>query len=119
MRRKGGYRRRMARTRFEARCAWCGTVSLEAHQIDVFVGPRQEALVEFGCPVCQRLNVIALEIGDVATLRLVGIEPSPGPAPFELLEEHRGPAIGWDDLIDLHDALRDSGGPGEPVPEAA
>jgi hypothetical protein len=97
--------RAASRTRFEARCAWCGTVPLEAHQLEVFVGAQEDALFEFVCPVCLRLNVRALETGDVATLRLVGIEPTPGLAPFELLEEHRGPVIGWDDLIDLHEAL--------------
>jgi hypothetical protein len=119
MRRDGRHRRGMTRTRFEARCAWCGTVPLEADQLDVFVGSHEDALFEFACPVCRRLNVRALETHDLATLRLVGIEPTPGPAPFELLEEHRGPAIGWDDIIDLHEQLGDPAEPGQRMPEAA
>jgi hypothetical protein len=90
--------------RFEARCAWCGTVPLLPDQLEVRVRGGHEALFEFTCPRCARLNVRGLERRDVAALEAVGVEPVSGPGPFELLEQHAGPPIGWDDIIDLHQA---------------
>ena len=66
--------------------------------------PR-EGLFEFRCPSCDRLNIRPLAQADISTLVEVGVSPSRGPAPFELLEEHEGPPITWDDLIDFHDAV--------------
>jgi hypothetical protein len=62
-------------------------------------------LLEFWCPTCERLNVRALGRPELASLTRVGATPSEGPAPFELLEEHNGPPITWDDLIDFHQAV--------------
>ena len=112
---------RPAWPRFEATCAWCGRVPVEAGDLDVFVGAAErDALFEFRCPRCDRVNVRGLARNDVDTLRSVGIEPSDGPAPFELLETHAGPAIDWDDIIDLHEALSRRAAPvGERLSEAA
>jgi hypothetical protein len=109
MRREGGSQRRRVWTRFEATCAWCGRVPIVAEELGVFVGAvDRDALFEFRCPECERVNVRGLPRDDVATLLSVGIEPSTGPAPFELLEHHDGPAIDWDDIIDLHQALTEA-----------
>jgi hypothetical protein len=87
---------------FEARCAWCGPVPVDTVGLGVHVGSTGEALLEFACPACDRLNVRPLDRPDVAVLSSVGVEPLAGPAPFELLERHDGPPITWDDLIDFH-----------------
>ncbi len=90
--------------RVQAACLWCGMVEFDLHELRVHVA-GDEGLLEFSCPVCGRLNVRALGRAELASLTRVGATPSEGPAPFELLEEHTGPPISWDDLIDFHEAM--------------
>jgi hypothetical protein len=87
------------------RCAWCGPEELPLERVQITARSPREGLFEFRCPSCERLNIRALEPADLSTLVEVGVSPGRGPAPFELLEEHRGPPITWDDLIDFHDAV--------------
>jgi hypothetical protein len=94
-----------ARLRFEARCAWCGPVTLPGTALSVYVDSRGAGLYEFPCPSCERLNIRSLNPPDLEALAQAGVCPSPGTAPFELLEERTGPPIEWDDLIDFHQAL--------------
>jgi hypothetical protein len=89
----------------QAGCLWCGTVEFGLHELRVHVAGDDEGLLEFTCPVCGRLNVRALGRAELASLTRAGAAPSEGPAPFELLEEHSGPPITWDDLIDFHEAV--------------
>jgi hypothetical protein len=89
----------------EARCAWCGPVPLARPALEAHVGRGGDALLEFACPVCRRSNLRPLSGRDVAALRWFGVAGGDGPAPFELLEEHAGPPITWDDLIDFHQAM--------------
>jgi len=96
-------------TRIEARCAWCGPVMFDASGLQLHVGGHPAALAEFRCPDCDRVNVRAVAGDDVRALLGAGIKPSFGPAPFELLEEHAGPPIAWDELIEFHEALTRSG----------
>jgi hypothetical protein len=91
--------------RVQGRCAWCGPVTFIPADLQVHVGASGEALFEFDCPRCGRLNVRALDRRDVVALLVVGIEPVSGRAPFELLERHAGPPIDWDDIIAFHEAL--------------
>jgi len=99
-------RRSRERARVEARCAWCGFVALGADDLTVRVGQGDQALVEFACSSCARLNLRRLAPGGLSPLAGVGILPTTGgPAPFELLEAHDGPPLGWDDLLELHEAL--------------
>lgn len=88
--------------RFEARCVWCGPVTVGNEGLHVFVSPRGAGLFEFRCPSCSRPNFRSLSISDMEALALAGILPAKGRAPFELLEERSGPPIAWDDLIDFH-----------------
>ncbi|HYT78946.1 MAG TPA: hypothetical protein VEQ37_06770 [Actinomycetota bacterium] len=90
---------------FEARCIWCGPVTVDHDSLHVFVSPRGTGLFEFLCPGCDRDNFRSLSISDLEALALAGVRPVGGRAPFELLEERSGPPIGWDDLIDFHQAL--------------
>jgi hypothetical protein len=71
----------------------------------VHLAPGPEALAEFECPGCARLNLVRLGSLDAATLIAAGVRESEGLAPFELLEGRSGPPISWDDLIDFHQAL--------------
>jgi hypothetical protein len=98
-------RKTRERARVEARCAWCGFVALGVDDLRVRVGRDEQALVEFVCSSCSRLNLRRLAPGDLSPLADVGVVPSAGMAPFELLEAHDGPPLGWDDLLDLHEAL--------------
>lgn len=104
-----GERSRRPDLPFRARCAWCGEVDLGREDLEVHVGSGSEALLEFTCPRCGRLNVRRLEPEDVVELAAVGVGPAPGSAPFELLEERSGPPIGWDDLIDFHEWIARNG----------
>jgi hypothetical protein len=94
-------------TRFEARCVWCGTVGLEPENLSYRMSGR-EALALFACPACARLNLRPLRRVEAAALLVAGVRRSDGPVPFELLESRSGPPIGWDDLIDFHEALAGS-----------
>jgi hypothetical protein len=109
MARKGRTRGAGREFRFEARCTWCGPVTVEHHHLHVFVSPRAAGLFEFVCPACERANFRPLSIGDLEALALAGVRPTGGRAPFELLEERSGPPIEWDDLIDFHQALTRAG----------
>ena len=92
-------------TRVQARCAWCGEVELEPQGLRVNVGSGGTALFEFVCPSCGRLNLGGIDGAEAPALFAAGAEWCRGPAPFELLEERSGPPIGWDDLLDFHQAL--------------
>jgi hypothetical protein len=98
-------RRPASGTLARVRCAWCGPEELPLERVLISARSGQEGLFEFRCPSCDRLNIRALEPSDLSTLAEVGVSPRRGPAPFELLEEHDGPPITWDDLIDFHDAV--------------
>jgi hypothetical protein len=104
MRKDRGEDRSTEQTWVQAGCLWCGTVEFGIHELRVHVA-GDDGLLEFTCPVCGRLNVRALGRAELASLARVGATPSAGPAPFELLEEHSGPPITWDDLIDFHEAV--------------
>lgn len=89
----------------QAGCVWCGAVEFALQELRVHAAGRDQGLLEFTCPSCRRLNVRALGAPELTALAEVGAEATEGPAPFELLEEHAGPPITWDDLIDFHDAV--------------
>lgn len=95
--------------RFEARCTWCGPVTVEPECLHVFVSHRGAGLFEFLCPECGHANFRPLSISDLEALAMAGVRPTGGRAPFELMEERSGPPIGWDDLIDFHEALAKAG----------
>jgi hypothetical protein len=91
--------------RVQARCVWCGEVEFDLAYLRVHEASAEEGLLEFACPDCGRLNVRGLGGRELDALRRVGAHASSGPAPFELLEEHSGPPISWDDLIDFHQVV--------------
>ncbi len=90
---------------FEARCIWCGPVMVKYESLHVFVSSQGAGLFEFVCPACEQFNFRSVSISDLKALAFAGVRPVGGRAPFELLEERSGPPIGWDELIDFHQAL--------------
>ena len=93
-----------AGARFEAWCAWCGAVGLGREELTYHLS-EAGGLFEFACPTCDLLNIRRLGRADAAALLVAGVPRSMGAVPFELLERRSGPPIGWDDLIDFHEAL--------------
>ena len=89
----------------QARCVWCGDVEFGLGDLRVHAAGEERGLLEFACPSCGRLNVRPLGQPELAALATVGATATPGVAPFELLEEHSGPPITWDDLIEFHDVV--------------
>ena len=66
---------------------------------------RREALCQFACPVCTGVVTQELLPFDVAILRSMGASLLNGTIPFELVENHFGPPLSLDDLLDFHEAI--------------
>lgn len=88
-----------------AGCAWCGDVELGVAELGIHPSSNGSGLVEFTCRSCGRLNVRRVSNTEVAVLANVGATRSSRLAPFELLEPHAGPPIGYDEIIDFHEAI--------------
>ena len=85
-----------------ADCPTCGEVVAPAGRIVCGVSEAEEtALCEFPCPGCDRLLLIPLTPAELPALVLLGARRSDS-LPFELLETHSGPAVSWDEVLDLH-----------------
>ena len=86
----------------QADCATCGHVIAPASELLCAVSKDDAAaLCEFPCPRCNRVLTLPLAPTEVSTLVLLGARRARS-MPFELLEEHSGPALSWDEILDLH-----------------
>jgi predicted RNA-binding Zn-ribbon protein involved in translation (DUF1610 family) len=86
----------------QADCPTCGEVVAPASTLVCGVsGADENALCEFSCPRCDRALLHSLSSIEVNTLLLLGARHGTS-LPFEILEAHSGPAISWDDILDLH-----------------
>ena len=86
----------------EADCPTCGDVIAPASALVCGVSEADNrALCELQCPGCGRLLLHRLARDDVITLFLLGARKDDS-LPFELLEAHSGPAVSWDEVLDLH-----------------
>ena len=86
----------------QADCPSCGEVLARPSALVCGVSEAEEtALCEFLCPDCGRLLLRPLAPTDVPTLVLLGARKGRS-LPFELLEAHSGPAVSWDEVLDLH-----------------
>ena len=95
-----------------AQCPWCGPVTLKPSEMACAHEPRgQVALCEFSCPHCGRLVFIPVQPEHLGPLQSRGLQRPAGAIPLELLERHRGPALSWDEVLDLHLALRQTAYP--------
>lgn len=93
-----------------ARCHQCGPVELTPADFTLMVetvdpdgGYLFEGFYSFYCTGCERVaafeaNTVTVELLVTAGVRVTAM-------PLELTEPHTGPAIGYDDLLDLHLAL--------------
>lgn len=90
----------------QAECPWCGMVSLHPKDVRCETEPRTgEALCEVTCPVCVRVVYARTTPEGVGIIRAAGASRIEGLVPFELLERRTGPALRWDEVLDLLAAL--------------
>jgi len=85
-----------------ARCMWCGEIRFAIEDLECAIPARApEALCGFVCPSCGvpqfRRTTPERAIDYVRS----GAQRPTGPFPVELLEPHIGPAISWNDILDL------------------
>ena len=86
----------------QAACPTCGDVIAQASELVCGVSEGEEtALCEFSCPGCDRPLLLPLSPNEVPTLVLLGARTDRS-LPFEVLEPHSGPAVSWDEVLDLH-----------------
>lgn len=86
----------------QAECPDCGTVIQRASALSCGVSEADEAaLCEFACPTCDRILLVPVAPIEIGSLLLLGARRAES-LPFELLEEHTGPAVSWDEVLDLH-----------------
>lgn len=96
-------------TTIKASCPVCGDVELTPPQVRLVVcSVRAWSSYSFTCPTCQ--DVVRKPAGDdvVQLLTSGGVPAEDWVVPGEALEEHVGPGITWDDVLDFSLAL-DSG----------
>jgi len=91
-------------------CDGCQHVQIQpACDLDLYVPPVEldgvlGAYFTFPCDCCgPREESVAEDI--VTKLMLAGVVCHVMDIPKEAMEKHEGPPIGWDDLIELHEAL--------------
>src|SRR6266487_3948628 len=90
----------------QAECPWCGMVTLRPKEVRCEADPRtDEALCEIDCPVCHRVVYARTTAEGVKIIRAAGAIGIEGLVPFELLERHNGPALLWDEVLDVLERL--------------
>jgi hypothetical protein len=93
----------LTRTRIRATCPTCAEVELRGTDVALKVCTQPErSFYSFTCPACV---MVVVKPADERVIRLLvsgGLKPEYWEPPAELLEEHHGPAFGYDDLLDLH-----------------
>ena len=93
----------LARTKIRATCPDCGEVELRGPDVALKVCTQAErSFYAFTCPDCL---VLITKPADDRIVRLLvsgGVRPEFWEPPAELLERHDGPALDYDDLLDLH-----------------
>jgi hypothetical protein len=95
----------------QAECPTCGAVIAKASALTCGVSEADEsALCEFPCPTCDRVLLIPVAPIEISPLLLLGAHKTRS-LPFELLEEHSGPTVSWDEVLDLHFELENQSFP--------
>jgi hypothetical protein len=100
----------MAGTTIRADCRTCGYVNVSPDCLTLFYCTNRPNLsyYTFACPTCEQDNrreATATVIG--LLLSGSGCNVDRWEVPPEALEAHDGPPISHDDILDLHQALRD------------
>jgi hypothetical protein len=88
----------------KAECSSCGVVRLRAHDLTVrvCVDDESQAAYRFRCPRCAVAVVHEASAAICALLVSVGVDEEAWHLPAELREQHDGPALTSDDLLDFH-----------------
>lgn len=89
-------------TTIKASCPCCGDVELTPAQVRLVVcSVKDWSFYSFSCGTCK--NTIRKPAGEdiVRLLRSGGVTVEAWSVPAEALEEHIGPALGWDDVLDF------------------
>jgi hypothetical protein len=89
-------------TTIKASCPSCGDVELTPAQVRLVVCTVPSwSFYAFTCGACRDEVRKPADSEVVRLLRSGGVLPEPWAVPAEALEEHTGPAIGWDDVLDF------------------
>lgn len=100
-----GEKRGMATIR--ATCSDCGDVELRSSDVAVRVCSHDHSgSYHFRCPECQMVVVKPAEARVIELLVATGVKLSTWNLPAELTEQHFGPRISHDDLLDFHTLLQ-------------
>ncbi|MDQ4144577.1 MAG: hypothetical protein M3198_12705 [Actinomycetota bacterium] len=98
-------------TFLKADCPACGTVVITVDELGCAIHPaRVEALCQFECPACALTVTQGLPPHEVVMLRALGAPDLGGRVPFELVEDHFGPPLSLDDLLDFHEEISNGTG---------
>ncbi len=90
-------------TRIRATCPACGEVELTPPDVELRVCRVEErSFYAFVCPECYRTVSKPADRRVVRLLTSGGVPAQPWDPPEEALEPRSGPALTWDDLLDLH-----------------
>jgi hypothetical protein len=93
-------------TTIKASCPICGDVELTPAQVRLVVCSEIEwSYYAFVCPRCQDEVRKPADEEIMALLVSGGVDAQTWEIPAEALEEHTGPAIGYDDVLDFVLAL--------------
>jgi len=89
-------------TTIKASCPVCGDVSLTPDQVSVIACTRSEwSYYTFACPTCSDEIRKPADEEIVALLVSGGVPLEHWVIPAEALEEHEGPAVSYDELLDF------------------
>ena len=89
-------------TTIKASCPVCGDVELTPEQLRLVVCTRSEwSYYAFGCPTCGDEVRKRADDEVVALLISGGVRATAWHIPAEAFEDHRGPTISYDELLDF------------------
>lgn len=89
-------------TKIKASCPQCGDVDLTPPQVRLVVCSVADwSYYTFRCDTCSDEVRKPATAEVVRLLKVGGVVPEPWTVPAEALEEHIGPTIGYDDVLDF------------------
>jgi hypothetical protein len=93
-------------TIIKASCPTCGDVELTTDQLRfVLHSVAERSYYAFTCEKCNDRVQKSAGPDIIRLLTLGGVQPERVDVPEEALEEHRGPVLSWDDVLDFASML--------------